>query len=97
MALKSCLLSLAFVAAAIASPLEDRAAPKDPKPPKNDKCATFDAEKLSLREVGARNTLVSCLVGSREILLIRYRTGASGLNWMASPFLSGMTYPCIPT
>lgn len=54
---KSLIVSLAFLAAVNANPLDSRGPKKDtPKPDKE--CAEFDYEKLSLREVGQRNTLV---------------------------------------
>ncbi|KAF2012220.1 inorganic pyrophosphatase [Aaosphaeria arxii CBS 175.79] len=53
MVAKNILFTLACAAAVAATP-----APSKDKPPKVPKeCATFDYEKLSLREVGARNTL----------------------------------------
>lgn len=54
---KTIATSLAFLAVASANPLESIVPRKDaPKP--DLKCAEFDYEKLSLREVGQRNTLV---------------------------------------
>lgn len=51
--MKASILSLALLSIAVASP-----APGKDKDPKDVPCSKFDPKKLSLREVGGRNTLV---------------------------------------
>jgi inorganic pyrophosphatase len=50
--------SIAFLSVVSANPLDARA-PNKKKPTPDKKCAEFDYDKLSLREVGQKNTLVS--------------------------------------
>lgn len=65
---KTIVASLAFLSIVSANPFDGRAPNK--KTPKPDKqCAEFDYEKLSLREVGQRNTLVSLQLRAKEPLL----------------------------
>lgn len=53
---------------------------------------SFDYDSLTLREVGARNTLVSGALCSAEHLTYIFRIGASGLRKTASLFPSGMMF-----
>lgn len=56
---KPVIASFAVLVVAAANPSHTREARKaSPKPDKS--CAEFDYDALSLREVGQRNTLVSC-------------------------------------